>query len=46
MIVDNIFADFPPITTATNDTSITLSWAEEDPDHYITYFLFYQVCIF
>ncbi|XP_048523168.1 uncharacterized protein LOC109540509 isoform X2 [Dendroctonus ponderosae] len=34
--------DFPPIKTAANDTSITLTWAEEDPDHYITYFIFYQ----
>ncbi|KAL1513774.1 hypothetical protein ABEB36_003139 [Hypothenemus hampei] len=41
-IQDNLFTDFPPVDVSSNDTSITLKWIEEDPDHYLTYFIHYQ----
>ncbi|XP_050305913.1 uncharacterized protein LOC126743031 isoform X2 [Anthonomus grandis grandis] len=34
--------EFPPVETIANDTSIKLIWKDEDPDHYLTYFVYYQ----
>nr|CAI5845464.1 unnamed protein product [Callosobruchus analis] len=37
----NKIKDFPPVKFVNNATSITLSWAEEDPLHQIEYFVYY-----
>ncbi|XP_066143041.1 uncharacterized protein [Euwallacea fornicatus] len=41
-IEDHLFSDLPLKEKTANDTSITLKWVEEDLDHYLTYFVFYQ----
>lgn len=35
-------SDFPSVKTASNETWINLSWELEDPDKYLSYFIFYQ----
>ncbi|XP_060534337.1 uncharacterized protein LOC132706804 [Cylas formicarius] len=34
--------EFPPVKTVSNQSTITLSWQQEDPDNLISYFIFYQ----
>ncbi|CAG9766449.1 unnamed protein product [Ceutorhynchus assimilis] len=42
VIEDDIFPEFPSVDIISNDTSLTLKWPEEDPDRYLTYFIYYQ----